>query len=624
MAGRPRRSCDSCNAQKLRCGGEKPSCARCTRLSRPCVYKPVAAALQARRRASSHASAHKPVPASEYTGSPLRLNPPEKRYFGVPSALLPTLVDLYFTYIYNARLLFHRPSLEAALEAQSVRSDIVLCFCALAAKFFRDPKGSAVLVENGFCREWAEEAGRVALQEVESPCSENIVVFLNLSLFWYSMDDYRRAAVQSGIASSTAWTIGLPFARQEVAEPLQAEIRRRRFWACYLLNAFLQDSLFPKVPTEAMLRASLPCRQEDFDRGRPQGGVTLKSGESSQSIYAELIRAMAVWSAVVALTRQPESNLATRLSDIQALDGRIHDTYSRLASCFHLDPANISLVPPDDLANLLLLHIIYHQCWCSLHSSIVPLFSWSAFDDSCAYAQQLSGQTALEHANAVSFLLEATLASDWDAARLPSFIGYAAYAACAIQTPFLWCSKPDVKQRAVRSILANLQTMQVMGRQWRFTKILGRFACGLYKLHASRVVPLTDEPKNMSPAALRGFKMANPRARLSILTHNTIIVSEEGCFARGAEDIGDLGLDDPGTRESNLEEDSIAAFITQISRECREMNGQLPVMLDPFLPSENLDYYDFGGGFDVANEVTNVNSMGHIEDWISELLQQEG
>ncbi|KAK6366036.1 uncharacterized protein PV06_04489 [Exophiala oligosperma] len=494
----------------------------------------------------------------------------------------------------------------------------------MAAKFFKDPNGSAVLIDNGFCREWAEEAGRLALRELESPCSENIVVFLNLSLFWYSMGEYRRAAMQSGIASTTAWTIGIPFARQEGVDSLEAEIRRRRFWACYLLNTFLHDSLFPKVPTEAMLRTSLPCWQEDFDTGRPQGGVTLKSSQSSQSIYAELIRAMSLWSAVVTLTGQPESNLATRLSDIQALDGRIHDTYSMLAPCFQLDPTNISLVPPNDLGNLLLLHIIYHQCWCSLHSSIVPLFSWSAFDDSCAYAQQLSGQTALEHSYAVSSLLEATLASDWDAERLPSFIGYAAYAACAIQTPFLWCSKPDVKQRAVRCILANLQTMQVMGRQWQFTKILGRFARGLYKLHGSRVVPLTDEPKNMSPAALKGFKTSNPRARLSILTHNTIIVSEEGSFARGAEDIGDLGLDDPETRDSNLEEEGIAAFIAQISRECREMHGQLPVMLEPFLPSENLNYYDFGGGFDADNEAATLDSMGHIEDWISELLQQGG
>lgn len=138
------------------------------------------------------------------------------------------------------------------------------------------------------------------------------------------------------------------------------------------------------------------------------------------------------------------------------------------------------------------------------------------------------------------------------------------------------------------------------------------------------MVPLTDEPKNMSPAALKGFKTSNPRARLSILTHNTIIVSEEGSFARGAEDIGDLGLDDPETRDSNLEEEGIAAFIAQISRECREMHGQLPVMLEPFLPSENLNYYDFGGGFDADNEAATLDSMGHIEDWISELLQQGG
>jgi hypothetical protein len=35
-----------------------------------------------------------------------------------------------------------------------------------------------------------------------------------------------------------------------------------------------------------------------------------------------------------------------------------------------------------------------------------------------------------------------------DLARMPSFIGYVAYCACAIQVSFLWCSKPEIKQKA--------------------------------------------------------------------------------------------------------------------------------------------------------------------------------
>lgn len=259
-----------------------------------------------------------------------------------------------------------------------------------------------------------------------------------------------------------------------MSNSLESEIRRRRFWACYLLNSFLTDSLFPKVPTEAMLNMQLPCCEHDFELDKPQGGVSLKSGQSTQSIYAELVRVMALWSAVVALIKQPESGLVSRLGEIQLLDGRIQEAYSKLTGPFHLTPDSMSSIPPDDLPRLLLLHVMYQQCWCSLHSSIVPLFSWSVFDDNYSYAQQLSAQTALEHANTVSSLLETALSLDWDVRRMPSFIGYAAYSACAIQTPFLWCLHPDVKQRAVRSVLANLKTLQILGDLWKFLKVLVR------------------------------------------------------------------------------------------------------------------------------------------------------
>lgn len=225
-----------------------------------------------------------------------------------------------------------------------------------------------------------------------------------------------------------------------------------------------------------MLNMRLPCSEYEFRLDNPKAGVLLKSTESSQSIYAELVRAMALWSAVVVLIKQTGSSLASRLVEIQTLDGRIHEAWSRLDGCFHLDCTNMASVSPHDLPRLLLLHVIYHQCFCSLHSSIVPLFSWSACDGVFSYAQQLSAQTAFNHANSVSALLQAALNLDWDSRMMPSFIGYAAYCACAIQTPFLWCSHPEVKQYAVCNILANLKTLQILGSHWAFLKVLVRLS----------------------------------------------------------------------------------------------------------------------------------------------------
>lgn len=279
---------------------------------------------------------------------------------------------------------------------------------------------------------------------------------------------------QLGCASNTAWVLGVPHKEKRNESILVSEMRRRRFWACYLLCSFQADSLFPKVPTEGMLNSRLPCSESEFQLGSPRSCITLKDPESTQSIYAELIRAMALWSSVVLLIKQTGLSLASRLVEMQTLDGRIHEAWSKLDTSFHLDCARMAAVPSHELPKLLLLHVIYHQCLCSLHSSIVPLFSWSPCEGVFAYAQQLSAQTAFEHANSVSELLHAALELDWDCRRMPSFIGYAAYSACAIQTPFLWCSQPNVKQRAVYNILANLKTLQILGNQWAFLGVLVR------------------------------------------------------------------------------------------------------------------------------------------------------
>ena len=126
----------------------------------------------------------------------------------------------------------------------------------------------------------------------------------------------------------------------------------------------------------------------------------------------------------------------------------------------------------------------------------------------------------------------------------------------------------------------------------------------------------------MTPEALKGFKPANSRARLSILTHNSIIVSDQGSTAQAADDIGDLGLDDAESRGPVSAEENIAGFISQISREVRVTSSQLPMIMDPFVPAENLNFYELDSSFSWSAREPGMDQFGHIEDWISELLQQ--
>jgi hypothetical protein len=63
----------------------------------------------------------------------------EEQYLGIPSALVSSLIEVYYANVYNATLLLHRPSFLDAVAAGTARSHVVLSVCAWAAKYDRKP-----------------------------------------------------------------------------------------------------------------------------------------------------------------------------------------------------------------------------------------------------------------------------------------------------------------------------------------------------------------------------------------------------------------------------------------------------------------------------------------------------
>lgn len=179
-------------------------------------------------------------------------------------------------------------------------------------------------------------------------------------------------------------------------------------------------------------------------------------------------------SAVNSFTKSAESNMSIRMTALHALDDRIANTWCSLPVHLQLTPSSISLVPHDILPNLLLVHTAYHQCICALHSSIVPLFSWSPSDNTWLKARQLSAQTAFEHACNASELFEAVLLNFHRLSAIPSFVAYAAYCGCAIQIPFMWCSQPTVRERANANVKTNIRMIHTLAPYWRFSELLVR------------------------------------------------------------------------------------------------------------------------------------------------------
>lgn len=163
--------------------------------------------------------------------------------------------------------------------------------------------------------------------------------------------------------------------------------------------------------------------------------------------------------------------MTERIHAIHALDNRITAWWATVPQMFQLSAESVPKLGPDILPNILLINAAYHQCLCALHSSIIPLFSWSADDNSWLSARPVSAQIAFEHACAASAIFKAVLEHYPRLSALPSFVGYTAYGGCAIQIPFLWCLELAVRARAHSNVQANISIIHTMARYWKFASL---------------------------------------------------------------------------------------------------------------------------------------------------------
>ncbi|KAK6371287.1 hypothetical protein LTS17_009018 [Exophiala oligosperma] len=474
----------------------------------------------------------------------------QEGYLGIPTTLVPTLVDIYFDHVYNAHLLLHKPSFLASLAAGTVRPHIVLSVCAWGAKFYRDASGQATLKEHGFMIEWAQRAGKLVFQEVEDLDEDNIVTFLTLGLFWHSQGAWRTCYLYKG--SGTAFNLmsitGLGEDTMRAQKSLKCEIRRRRFWTFYLMHCHNGEDFSIVRQTADIDNLPLPWPSKDFKSGiTDTAPAFLNSKTSNGGVYMEVIRALTLWNFVLAFFKTPDE-LKTRVPAIHALDEELSIWWLQLPPEFRLTPSNLMDTPYDEIPRVMLINMVYHQALCALHASIVPLFCWGDGDETWLSARLLSAQIAYEHACAASELIRAVL-SDYDrVCAMPSFVAYAAYCGCAIQIPFMWSPNSVVKDRAHINVKANMEMIRLAAEDWKFSAVLKVFVRCLYNVHKKNPVVLEDEPKHIDPRKLTNFRVNAPHAQASILEFNRILRSKND------------GYLSPGQLETiGIEQDSIGA-----------------------------------------------------------------
>ncbi|PHH87071.1 hypothetical protein CDD83_9345 [Cordyceps sp. RAO-2017] len=522
-SGRPRTACQQCNSLKVRCAGGKPSCFRCSRLRRHCVWPddsgPPGLA-GPRPLATPRGRGHAPE------GSPVGM--------AIPPAIARKLVDAYFSKVYNATLLLHRPSFTVSLEAGTVCTHLLLSVCAMATCFYDAGNNCETppRLEEETDR-WAEEAGRILFAQINDSTEESLVSHLNLALYWYSRGRWQRAVIFEGNAGCVVRLLGLGLgpAAESGDSPLTMEITRRRFWAYFIINQFCNGMPgSPRLRLADFKGIALPCDEESFDLGLvPSPSQASDAGPQDASYFAEMVRLASIWASICGLVQDDSQDIGQKILAFHRLDGELRAWKANLHPALDLDHGQMDMDPSDDAASwlrLTTLHIGFHQAMCVAHSCVVPLFSLASFApaESWGYLQTTSAQIAVSHARQISNIFIQSSGRP----SIPAwggFIGYAAYCSCAIQLPLLWCRSSSVRASACANIEANLETMRLIGKRWKLVNALTGFVPMIYNYHERMRHALPDKPEDFSSADLNRHVGISNRATVSILGHNAIVWS---------------------------------------------------------------------------------------------------
>lgn len=337
-------ACVSCRSAKQKCiHQDRPPCDRCRQGGRAglCEFPPPGTSAIHRKpkrpRPSDDATGDTPPshPALAAAGTP---GPARRHDAAVPNGLSPTNAalsptaassllesldpfDLLTDEVKNSYLrcsykwsFHHTPTLLLRIRDRTLEPWMAWAMLALAIRFVKDPpKPFATQTEasNAF----AAHARQILQSDLETPSISRVQALLMLTGHDWGAGNGRRAWIYLGMAIRLVEVMDLtqelkvPRNRMPTREEfIDAEVRRRTAWTCFLMDSLLSGGKGRKRSlTAADMAIQLPCERESFvfgeatcteqlDRSMRMPPVTLPVGEIGIIGYS--MRAANIWGKV--------------------------------------------------------------------------------------------------------------------------------------------------------------------------------------------------------------------------------------------------------------------------------------------------------------------------------------
>jgi hypothetical protein len=149
--------------------------------------------------------------------------------------------------------------------------------------------------ENGFSKEWAEQATKLLFREAEIPQEDKVAAFIILCLYWYGQGDWQRSIIHEGNALIHLRLSCSPRFFDSSKHSLLAELSCRRFWAAYIINQFVSEAA-TSFAASTISKLRLPCEEERLENSPITfSKITIQDQVRTPSLYAEVVRVTALW-----------------------------------------------------------------------------------------------------------------------------------------------------------------------------------------------------------------------------------------------------------------------------------------------------------------------------------------
>ncbi|PLB43435.1 hypothetical protein P170DRAFT_514649 [Aspergillus steynii IBT 23096] len=422
-SGRPERlraktACTRCHSLKVRCSGHVPSCVRCQKRGKNCVYPSTSSVTGSSE--SSGLDKGKGDERIEVSAEPETSLAQTKSFIEPDIQRFQAALDTFFARVYPlpGYSFLHRISLYDRFHRGEVDNALLLSIVATTTTLIElDPEAR----EYGFqCLQAAE---RIILNSLGQPSIMKTQALLLIIRCKMCIGEHSSAFPLVAILARMAFSLRLNYERPGRSF-IAHEARRRLMWAVYMLDTIWAGGLleFTTCPVDA-IHQGLPCQEENFELDSPpEQEIFLYSKSQIPGLLAssaciahlrdQVLRCVKKFAAGMCTSGDIIHGIQQREADLQAF----HD---RLPQSVKYSDRNLRLRAHSPwLCRFIFVNLLWHQCHCDLYRCIttgliesIPASTFHQLDSS--FVSRCQERCAL-HAETIAeiFMSLMTLSTD--------------------------------------------------------------------------------------------------------------------------------------------------------------------------------------------------------------------